>query len=245
MFWISLKRKLKLTFFKKVILVFKRSKNSNVKMVGKKDLPKNNVDHKSINDKDRRLFLKAIGALGLSAIGISLFPKKGSALIMGGAPSASVVGVKNSSNMAINPATEDTLALLVKKTDLTFDGDDLQVKVTSSPSNFSDSTDISKMALVDADRHLQVDILSSALPSQASTETTLQTISFGGFKFALRMEAINNLDYIGEAPIGSLTSAAVWRIKRIENTESGLIITWAGTGLFDQVWDNYSSLSYL
>jgi len=166
---------------------------------------------------------------------------------MGGTPSTSIVGVKDASNVRINPATEETLDTVLKTSDLTFDGTDLQVKVTSMPSgsssSFSDSGDVPKNALVDADRHVQVDVLSSTLPTSASTESTLQTISFGGFKFALRMATVGNYDYVGEAAIGSSTSSAVWRIKRIDNS-SGLAITWAGTGAFDQVWDNYLSLSY-
>lgn len=206
------------------------------------------LDNKLISDQKRRLFLKAVGTIGLGALGVSLFPKKSSALVMGGAPATSVVGVKNSSNLSINPATEETVNTLLKKGDLTFSGTDLQVKVTSMPSgsssSFSDIDDIPKNALVNADRHVQVDVLSSVLPSSASTEATLQTISFGGFKYALRMVTVGNYDYIGEASIGSATSASVWRIKRIDNT-SGLVIKWAGTGTFDQVWDNYLSLTYL
>lgn len=42
----------------------------------------------------------------------SLFPRRADALIMGGTPATSVVGAKNASNVRINPATEDTLALV-------------------------------------------------------------------------------------------------------------------------------------
>ncbi len=212
-----------------------------------KAITKTFVNEKPISDEKRRLFLRAIGTIGLGALGVSLFPKKSNALIMGGAPASSIVGVKDQTNTQINPATEETLDTVLKTSDLTFDGTDLQVKVTSMPSgsssSFSDSGDVPRNALVDADRHVQVDVLSSILPSSASTETTLQTIAFGGFKYALRMATVGDYDYIGEASIGSLTSSAVWRIKRIDNS-SGLAITWAGTGSFDQIWDNYLSLTY-
>ena len=135
----------------------------------------------------------------------------------------------------------------MKTSDLTFDAGALQVKVTSvsgdGSSSFSDSGDVAKSALVDAQRHVQVDVLSSALPSSASTETTLQTISFGGFKFTLRMETVGSIDYVGEASIGTATSAASWRIKKVDNS-SGIVLQWAGSGVFDQVWDNRASLSY-
>lgn len=50
--------------------------------------------------------------------------------------------------------------------------------------------------------------------------------------------------YIGKAPIGSATNAAVWQITKLA-TSSGLIKTWAdGDASFDNVWDNRASLSY-
>jgi hypothetical protein len=199
-----------------------------------------------IGDKNKRAFLKMAGVAVASIAGALLLPKKADALIMGSSPTTGVVGVKNSTNARINPATEETAATLLKTTDLTFDAGSLNVKVTSQPaggSSYSDSGNVDKKGLVDADRHVQVDVLTSALPTSASTETTLQTISFGGYKFTLRLATVGDIDYVGEAAIGTLTSAASWRIKRIDSS-SGTIIQWAGTGVFDQIWDNRASLSY-
>jgi len=70
-------------------------------------------DEESISDKRRRLFLKALGAIGLGALGVSMFPRKASALVMGGTPATSVVGLKDDSNLRINPATEETLQTAV------------------------------------------------------------------------------------------------------------------------------------
>jgi len=199
-----------------------------------------------IGDKDKRTFLKVAGIAGASLAASLLLPKKAEALIMGSSPTTGVVGVKNAANTRINPATQETVATLLKTSDLTFATGDLQVKVTSMPggnSSFSDSAGVAKSGLVNASRNVQVDVLSSTLPSSASTETTLQTISFGGTKFALRLTTVGSIDYLGEAAIGTVSSAASWRIKRIDNT-SGIIIMWAGTGLFNQVYDNYASLPY-
>lgn len=203
-------------------------------------------EQSKVNDQGKRNFLKVAGIAGASLAASLLLPKKAEALIMGSSPTTGVVGVKNSTNARINPATEETVSSLLKPSDLTFDTGSLQVKVTSLPgggSSFSDSGNVVKSGLVDADRHVQVDVLSSELPSSASTETTLQTISFGGFKFKLRLTTVGSVDYVGEAAIGTATSAASWRIKKVDGT-SGIIITWAGTGVFDQIWDNYASLSY-
>lgn len=200
----------------------------------------------AIGDVDRRKFIKIAGIAGAGLIASQLMPNKAEALILGSSPTTGVVGVKNAANVRINPATEETLATVLKTSDLTFDAGSLEVKVTSMPtgsSSFSDSGNVARSGLVDSDRHVQVDVLSSALPSSASTETTLQTISFGGFKFTLRLATVGDVDYIGEASIGTATSAASWRIKRVDST-TGTVIQWAGTGVFNQVWDNRASLSY-
>jgi len=197
----------------------------------------------TIGDKDKRTFLKVAGIAGASLAASMLLPKKAEALIMGSSPTTGVVGVKNATNTRINPATQETVATLLKTSDLTFDTGDLKVKVTSLNSSFSDSAGVAKSGLVNASRNVQVDVLSSTLPSSASTETTLQTISFGGTKFALRFETVGNIDFLGEAAIGTATSAAAWRIKRIDET-TGIIIQWAGTGIFNQIWDNRASLPY-
>jgi len=199
-----------------------------------------------INDRNKRAFVKALGFAGAGIAAATLLPNKAQALIMGSSPTTGVVGVKNATNTRINPATQETVATLLKTSDLTFAAGDLQVKVTSLPaggSSFSDSAGVAKSGLVNASRNVQVDVLSSTLPSSASTETTLQTISFGGFKFTLRLDTVGTIDYVGEATIGTATSAALWRIKRLDNT-TGTVIQWAGTGVFNQIWDNRTSLTY-
>ena len=52
-----------------------------------------------------------------------------------------------------------------------------------------------------------------------------------------------NMIYIGEATPGTATSAATWRIKRL-NIATGLVIQWADSGNFSQVWDNRAGLTY-
>lgn len=49
--------------------------------------------------------------------------------------------------------------------------------------------------------------------------------------------------YFCEASAGSLSSDAVWRISRLTNATG--VVQWAdGNGLFDNVADNRTSLSY-
>ncbi|MBI2046239.1 MAG: hypothetical protein HYT28_02370 [Parcubacteria group bacterium] len=228
-------------------------------------VPENVVDaiHQStdseqskVSDKSKRNFLKVAGVVGAGIIASQLSPKKAEAFIMGSSPTTGVVGVKNSANTRINPATEETVSSLateatvsslLKTSDLTFDTGSLQVKVTSQPggsSSFSDSGDVAKSGLVDVDRHVQVDVLSSALPSSASTETTLQTISFGGVKYALRVATVGDIDYVGEATVGTAEGATLWRIKKVDST-SGVVITWAdGDAGFNNTWTGYAGHTY-
>lgn len=57
-------------------------------------------------------------------------------------------------------------------------------------------------------------------------------------------EASATVTYVGEAGPGAATSAAKWRIKKIDTT-SGTAVTWAdGNVLFDNVWDDRAALTY-
>lgn len=58
-------------------------------------------------------------------------------------------------------------------------------------------------------------------------------------------EASSTVFYIGEAPVGSPTSRAIWRIKRMTLTGNNFDIDWAdGNDDFDNIWDNRASLTY-
>ena len=55
--------------------------------------------------------------------------------------------------------------------------------------------------------------------------------------------ASSSITYIGKALVGSATSSSVWKISQLNST-SGVVITYAGTGSYDQIWDNRASLIY-
>ena len=74
------------------------------------------------SDSKKRSFLKLAGVVGVGAAATYLMPKKAEALVFGSTPTSNVVGIRNASNVKINPATEDSLAGVKAKTDLlTFD----------------------------------------------------------------------------------------------------------------------------
>ena len=66
-------------------------------------------------DNNKRDFLKVAGLVGLGVAVSSAIPKKAEALVMGGTPSTSVVGVKDSANTRVDPAIK-TGNLIYKKT---------------------------------------------------------------------------------------------------------------------------------
>lgn len=67
-------------------------------------------------DTKKRLFLKLLGVVGLGFVGSLVAPRRADALVFGSAPTSSVVGVKNSSNARVNPATEETVSTLATQT---------------------------------------------------------------------------------------------------------------------------------
>jgi hypothetical protein len=71
-----------------------------------------------------------------------------------------------------------------------------------------------------------------------------------GATYAKRMDGVSttNVTYYGVANKGSATANPVWRIMKIDESQSpeDLIITWAdGNDLFDNIWDNRLTLNYL
>jgi predicted RNA-binding protein Jag len=95
-------------------LVSKRSFSNSKKTVADRI---KKTDHE-IDDSNKRSFLKILGVAGVGIAASQLIPSKAEALIMGGTPSTSTIGVKNASNVKINPATEETLATLATETTL-------------------------------------------------------------------------------------------------------------------------------
>ena len=63
---------------------------------------------------------------------------------------------------------------------------------------------------------------------------------------ALRYDADSaTVQYVGEAPISSSESSAVWKIYRMTYSGDSITIEWAdGDDLFNNVWANRASLSY-
>jgi hypothetical protein len=65
-------------------------------------------------------------------------------------------------------------------------------------------------------------------------------------ELTLRLDDVGSgTTYVGEALPSTVTSAALWRIKRIVETGPDIVILWAdGNENFDNVWDDRAGLSY-
>jgi hypothetical protein len=58
-------------------------------------------------------------------------------------------------------------------------------------------------------------------------------------------EVSKTLSYVGDAEPGSLSSAASWKIRRIQTVGTITTVSFAdGNSNFDNVWDNRASLTY-
>lgn len=60
-----------------------------------------------VSDKKKRDFLKLIGGVGIALFTASLFAKKAESFTFGSIPASGVVGLKDASDVRINPATEE------------------------------------------------------------------------------------------------------------------------------------------
>lgn len=85
------------------------------------------------------------------------------------------------------------------------------------------------------------------LGEDGTTARRLKVDSSGSLvsgQYALRIVEDGTNTYIGQADVGSATSSAVWRVKKIDSS-TGTVVTWAdGNSNFDNVWDNYLTLNY-
>jgi len=77
----------------------------------------------------------------------------------------------------------------------------------------------------------------------ATDQTALLTLD--GNLYTTRLdEASATITYVGVAAPGTATSAASWRIKRLDST-AGLIVLYADADTnFDNIWDNRAALTY-
>lgn len=76
---------------------------------------------------------------------------------------------------------------------------------------------------------------------------SVSAVNFQDTAFAVNLDQADaNTLYIGEAPISSDEAEPVWRIRRFSTSGTVQTMKWAdGDQLFDNIWDNRASLTYL
>lgn len=133
--------------------------------------------------------------------------------------------VKDVSGTQINPATEEK-----------------QDTANTALSAIKTAVEIIDNAVSGSE--IQVDVLTSALPSGASTETTQLNIR----DYYTKAFAYNgtNIEYIGVAPAGTAKSAAGWMIKKLSYSGSDLTDIQFADGVltFTKVWNDRATYSY-
>ena len=134
----------------------------------------------AVDDQGKRTFLKALGIAGLGLVGASLIPSKANALVLGGAPATSVVGMKDSSNNRVNPATEDSLAAVKTQTNkLTFDGTN-NLYVQAATNFASQLENASSVVINPATEDTLALIKAQTAKLSFDASNNLQTVSTGG-----------------------------------------------------------------
>jgi len=60
----------------------------------------------------------------------------------------------------------------------------------------------------------------------------------------VRVDDAGTYVYVGYAIVGSTTSSAVWKIKRIKTTNVVEVLYAGGNAFYDNVWDDRATLQY-
>jgi len=107
-----------------------------------------------------------------------------------------------------------------------------------------DDTESTKMKRVSVYGYDSTNLVKRRLNVDSNGRLIIDNTTNNDLALQLDDTSTANVTYIGTAAIGSATSSAVWKIKKIDET-TGLVITWAdGDDLFNNIWDNRASLSY-
>lgn len=115
-------------------------------------------------------------------------------------------------------------------------------KILSKIEENTRQEEVEKVTLVDKDGkpvslNVEPKVIVRDIRSMSATYTTrLDTASTSG------------VTYVGKAAIGTASSSPSWQIMKMDETGTPvtLITTWAdGNDLFDNIWDNRTSLTYL
>lgn len=83
-------------------------------------------------------------------------------------------------------------------------------------------------------------------PATTTKQEEIRATINGEYAIRLVEDTINSLvTYIGKAAPGTPTSSSLWQIRRLDESVSPAIVTWAdGDAAFDNVFDSRELLTY-
>jgi hypothetical protein len=71
-----------------------------------------------------------------------------------------------------------------------------------------------------------------------------QRQGYGGTPLTTQIDQSGTTTYVGETQPGNATSEASWRITKIDTSANPIKVQYAGSGLYNQIYDNRASLTY-
>ncbi len=176
---------------------------------GKKDKAiKSNQEPEVVNvssttpDDKKRSFLKLASLAGLGVAAATLLPKKANAFVFGSSPGASRIGLKNSSNNPIDPATEGTLGLVNTAVgNILTDADSIKTNTASIVNNTANipakgqATMANSMPVVIASNQTPISV-SGSLAFDASSKMTVDAADslFYLRKIVKQLEPLTTVD---------------------------------------------------
>lgn len=142
--------------------------------------------------------MKMAGIVGAGTAVSLLLPKKAEALVLGGAPTSGVVGVKDASNNRINPAKEDgNLATVASQAGLmTFDS-------VSQPANL-----LVKIASISSTVDIGLQNTSNIAINPATEDGNLATVASKATTIATNTTKLTSLNFDGSGNLLTATSGS-------------------------------------
>lgn len=130
------------------------------------------VSEKPVIDAKRRSFLKTLGVIGAGVVGASILPKNTQAMTMGAKPGTGILGVKDSSDVIIDPATESTLdssRVATEATKISFDSikTNTDTLVTNSNKFTFAGSDLNVVKGADADNVIYQDARANTISANS------------------------------------------------------------------------------
>ena len=92
--------------------------------------------------------------------------------------------------------------------------------------------------------HIEENIQAKRVANYEWDGANWQRAGWGGDSLTTQIDQSGTTTYVGETTPGNATSAATWRITKIDTSANPIKIQYAGAGAFTQIFDNRAGLTY-